>query len=169
MKTMTLLLVVLSFPFLAFSQSSKNFTTEEVSVLYANFVKKNNQNLQLFYGTIPYYDREPTSHLSGNSFISLQYRRELESIKPGNLNRAEVAFRNNTQKQIESIEYSFIVISKEDGKEVKRYSFVSNSKLKANSMKTISSDLPGNFLRTAFVFKAQITRVKYNDGSFWIP
>ena len=177
MKNMIAVLIVIAFSSFCYAQNSPSQSTEEVSVISASYAMRENGQQRMVEYRIPV-------EAINNSTLAAQPPRDNLAIKrqtvpivdSGNLqNRALVQFKNNTQKKVTSIEYNFIVVKNDGGEELKRYAFVNNSDVKANKTKTLSNVITGSELNRYFnglalvLFKAEITRVTYQDGSVWIP
>ncbi len=171
MKNLVVLLIVLVFSGFGFAQSSSNSGNEEVSVIYASYQMRGNQNKQKTYSKAPYIQVTNESSNAGPApHDSIQYTKQLESINLVNPQEfAVVKFKNNTQKKVASIEYNFIVVRNKDGKELKKYTLANNSNVRAGETKTLSSVVVGADRLAMVSYKAKITRVKYSDGSIWIP
>ncbi len=171
MKNLAALLFVLTFSGFTFAQNSLNSGTEEVSVIFASYQRGNNLNSRKVYSNVPFIQvSNNSSNASPLPPDSVQYTKQIESINLVNSQEyALVKFRNNTQKKVASIEYKFIVVRNQDGKELKEYTLVNNSSIKAGKTKTLSSVVVGVNQVAMVAYKAKITRVKYTDGSVWFP
>ncbi len=167
MKKLVAFLFVLTFSGLCFAQNTSTSNNEEVSVVWVGYVKSGSPNLQKVYDNVPYVGEEKnTSHKAPIPADSVKYDRQLAFIKPGNTqNRTSILFKNNTQKKVTSIEHKFIVQDK-NGKQLKSYKLVNNSNINANET-AIFSDVIGNHFN-GLVYKAEIIRVTYKDGSVWV-
>ncbi len=171
MKNLVVVLLVLAFSSFCYAQNSPASKTEEVSVVYASFESGGDSLiLQKTYSNIPVFKASNnSSEAPPPPPDTPKYSKQIESIKPVFVqSRTRVSFRNNTQKKITSIGYNFIVYDK-DGKELKRYVLLNNSDIKANKTAQLTDVISGLYRNRPLFFKAEITRVNYNDGSVWIP
>ena len=174
MKKLIAFLFVLTFSGFCFAQNSPGSNTEPVSVIWVGYVRSTeNPDLQRVYDKVPYVvgvtnnTSRNASHDIPAPADSRKYNRQLVLIKPGSIqNRTSVQFRNKTQKKVTAVEYNFIVQNKK-GKELKRYKFVNNSDIQPNETETFSNVVGSH--SDSLIYKAEIIRVTYKDGSVWVP
>ena len=189
MKNLLTVLFMLAFSGFSYAQDSSDQSVGEVSVISASYAtKKINQNKPAFSdddvfvqqpgNTSTSTNRPQTSsrnNSTNNRQINVPVDESADKSKKVEI-RTQVQVKNNTQKKIASIEYDFIVVRSGDDQELKRYKFVNKSDIKADKTKNLSDIITGSEANRYFnsktpglVFKAEITRVTYQDGSVWIP
>jgi len=181
MKNLIAGLFVLAFSSFCYAQDVPSQSTEEVSVVSVSYTKKSPRNRQAFEDDVPFLSETNTTTSNRPQTSSRDAIKAKKTNVPiddaGKTEiRTIVQLKNNTQKKVTSIEYNFIVVQKDNGEELQRYSFTNNSDVKANKTKTLSDVITGSEANSYFKkltstisFKAEIIRVTYDDESVWTP
>jgi hypothetical protein len=105
MKKGLMLFLVFTFSIVGHGQSFANPNSQQVTVLYAYYESNRNQSLQTVYSNMPIVQVDNPFSYADPLRDSIQYRRQIEYIKPGiGQSRAMVRFKNNTQKKVTSKE-----------------------------------------------------------------
>jgi hypothetical protein len=86
--------------------------------------------------------------------------------------RATAKVRNSGAKAVKEIEWDYVFVEPEGGKELKRYRLQSKQAIEPGATATLSKDVsikPGENTRhlTAGRQRVVVTRVEYADGSVW--
>ncbi|MBA2620055.1 MAG: hypothetical protein H0U87_02525 [Acidobacteria bacterium] len=174
MKNLAAFLFVLIFSCFCSAQNLSGKSTEEVSILFTGFETDVSRSQRTTYSGAPYVQNTDNTYGAGAPRDTIQYRRQIETVNVGNSEivlRTVTGLRNNTQKEIASIEYNFTVIRKKDGKEkeLHKYRLANKTTIKAGESKKLYGSTNTIKASRNVYCKAEITRVIYRDGSVWIP
>lgn len=87
---------------------------------------------------------------------------------------AKVSLKNLATKTIKAVEWNYVFVNPESGKELKRYKFLSKQQILPGESQTLLKDIFFDLKENTRHFntgkqKVLLARIEYTDGSSWRP
>lgn len=87
---------------------------------------------------------------------------------------AKVNLKNLAKKTIKAVEWNYVFVDPESGKELKRYKIISKQQISPGETQTLAKDISFNLKENTSHLKTGkqkvlLARIEYTDGSSWRP